>query len=729
MKRKSIKQHLQSFNLPLLQILLVSGMLSLVISCEAEDDIPPPSAYVAPEPVEGCVKIIGVPEISEGIDFECEYPESGVFGDINGTITVEPAENPDAAGINTSANVMMVNQSAGVEVWAGLFFDLASKVDFSEEQTVKIKVYSPASGQTILLKLEDKTDGTLNKEVSATTTVANEWEELSYTFSPSDSDKFDRLVLFFNFNGDKDAATVHYFDDIVLAEGGGGTVASTTSFPVDFETTANGGAVENWSVFENVDNPALEIVSNPDVTVNTSATVAKFTARKDGQAHAGTITQLTTPFTLNASNSIVKIMVWKDVISDVGIKFENGDGGSTGEIKVANTKTNEWEELTFDFSGVVGDPNNANITGLVVFPDFNDSRAQDNVVYFDNITLNGDGTSAANPTSPAPTPTAAAGDVISLFSDAYTDVAVDTWRTDWSASDYTETTVDGDNVKLYSNLNFVGVETVSNQVDASSMTHFHVDYWTGNASVFRVKLVDFGPDGGFEGGDDTEHEIEFTVTPNMWVSLDIPLSDFTGLTNTSNIAQLIFSAAPPGEANVYIDNVYFYKVTTASTEPTSAAPTPTVEAGNVISLFSDAYTDVTVDTWRTDWSSVDYTETTVDGNAVKLYSNLDFVGIETVSNQIDASSMTHFHVDYWTGNATVFRVKLVDFGPDGGFDGGDDTEHEIAYDVTPNTWISLDIPLSDFTGLTNTENIAQLIFSAVTPGEANVYIDNVYFHN
>jgi hypothetical protein len=38
-------------------------------------------------------------------------------------------------------------------------------------------------------------------------------------------------------------------------------------------------------------------------------------------------------------------MVYKTVISDVGIKFVKPDGWSLGEIKVANTVTNEWEEL------------------------------------------------------------------------------------------------------------------------------------------------------------------------------------------------------------------------------------------------------------------------------------------------------------------------------------------------------------------------------------------------
>jgi hypothetical protein len=39
-------------------------------------------------------------------------------------------------------------------------------------------------------------------------------------------------------------------------------------------------------------------------------------------------------------------MVYKTEISDVALKFEVAGGGSLGEIKVANTKINEWEELT-----------------------------------------------------------------------------------------------------------------------------------------------------------------------------------------------------------------------------------------------------------------------------------------------------------------------------------------------------------------------------------------------
>jgi len=81
-------------------------------------------------------------------------------------------------------------------------------------------------------------------------------------------------------------------------------------------------------------------------------------------------------------------MVYKTVISDVGLKFVIPTSGSLGEIKVANTVTNAWEELTFDFSSHIGFPEAIGIDQIVVFPDFNlGGRTQDNIIYFDNISF------------------------------------------------------------------------------------------------------------------------------------------------------------------------------------------------------------------------------------------------------------------------------------------------------------------------------------------------------
>jgi hypothetical protein len=347
-----------------------------------------------------------------------------------------------------------------------------------------------------------------------------------------------------------------------------------------------------------------------------------------------------------------------------------------------------------------------------------------------NVVVAGNAVTPQEPLTAAPTPTRPAANVISMFSNPYTNVAVDTWRTDWSNATLTDLQIAGNDTKKYSALSFVGVEATSSPINASSMTTFHVDAWTPNMTAFRVKLVDFGADATFGGGDDVEHEITFVPTQNAWNSFEIPLADFAGLTTRGHIAQLIFSGLPDAAGIVYIDNVYFHNVPNVNpNEPITAAPTPTRPANSVISMFSNAYTNVPVDTWRTVWSSGNLTDLQIAGNDTKKYSALNFVGVETVNNQINATAMQYFHVDAWTPNMTTFRVKLVDFGANGVYQGtpNDDTEFELSYTPVLNQWNGYDIPLSSFTGLTSRAHIAQLIFSGNPAGAGTVFIDNVYF--
>ena len=177
-----------------------------------------------------------------------------------------------------------------------------------------------------------------------------------------------------------------------LGGGGGDDTGNGTmpNGPIDFETGGY-GADWTWTVFENSENPpALEIVSNPNSSgINTSSTVAKFTALSSGAAYAGCESQHGSDigsFKFDSNNSIVKIMVYKTVISDVGLKFVESDGEAQPEVKVANTKTNEWEELTFDLSGSIGKGKTGIIDQIVIFPDFKD-RSSDHIIYFDNISF------------------------------------------------------------------------------------------------------------------------------------------------------------------------------------------------------------------------------------------------------------------------------------------------------------------------------------------------------
>jgi len=73
-------------------------------------------------------------------------------------------------------------------------------------------------------------------------------------------------------------------------------------------------------------------------------------------------------------------MVMKDVISNCGIKVEDGDGDNQ-EVKVANTVIDEWEKITFDMSVAIG----YTYAKLVFFPDFPDPREAGSTCYIDNI--------------------------------------------------------------------------------------------------------------------------------------------------------------------------------------------------------------------------------------------------------------------------------------------------------------------------------------------------------
>ena len=165
--------------------------------------------------------------------------------------------------------------------------------------------------------------------------------------------------------------------------------ATSQNAPIDFEAGGN-GADWTWTVFENDTNPPLEIVANPDPSgINTSETVAKFTALQLGQAYAGVESMHGSDigtFDLTASNALVNIMVYKTKISDVGIKYVTPSGGAQMELKVANTEVNQWELITIDFSDYIGLGETTGLDQIVIFPDFI-ARDADDVIYFDNISF------------------------------------------------------------------------------------------------------------------------------------------------------------------------------------------------------------------------------------------------------------------------------------------------------------------------------------------------------
>jgi hypothetical protein len=165
--------------------------------------------------------------------------------------------------------------------------------------------------------------------------------------------------------------------------------------------------------------------------------------------------------------------------------------------------------------------------------------------------------------------------------------------------------------------------------------------------------------------------------------------------------------------------------------PPEGAPVPTVPAADVISLFSNSYVNRPVDKWSADWDLADVSDVKIAGNDAKAYTNLTYAGIEFISQTVDATAMTHFHLDAWASGGAIIRIKLVDFGADGVYGGGDDREQELSFNggTTPafrsGVWSSMEIPLASFAGLTTRGHVAQLIISC---DASTLFIDNIYFH-
>lgn len=156
--------------------------------------------------------------------------------------------------------------------------------------------------------------------------------------------------------------------------------------------------------------------------------------------------------------------------------------------------------------------------------------------------------------------------VISMFSDSYADVPVTSWRADWQGvttilEDYV---INGENMMMYSALNYVGVDFVDSRIDASEMTHFHMDVYAPAGDRFNIKLVSFPESLGGTGAETPDLRVDATTTPAFvageWSCLDIPLADFT-LPATdwdwSEIGQLVFSSS--NAQLILFDNVYWHR--------------------------------------------------------------------------------------------------------------------------------------------------------------------------
>ncbi|HTI10395.1 MAG TPA: PKD domain-containing protein [Puia sp.] len=142
------------------------------------------------------------------------------FGGNASSLTVDPT--------NSSNHVMLSTKTNGAQTWAGTTLGTASGFKTIIPQTataakMTVRIYSPAAGLDIKLKLEEHGNGANSVETDVLTTKAGQWETLTFDFSHNASGtpawnqayKYDKCSAFFDF-GNAGTGSVFYWDDITL---------------------------------------------------------------------------------------------------------------------------------------------------------------------------------------------------------------------------------------------------------------------------------------------------------------------------------------------------------------------------------------------------------------------------------------------------------------------------------------------------------------------------------
>lgn len=176
------------------------------------------------------------------------------------------------------------------------------------------------------------------------------------------------------------------------------------------------------------------------------------------------------------------------------------------------------------------------------------------------------------PCAAAPTPPATAApvpssrnewDVISLYSDAYTQTAVTNFDAGWcGAGSIEEIEVAGDKMLLWKSNPCQGIEFTS--IDATAFTHMHIDLYIAAGTdvigkVWNLKFVDTA--------DNQALEVNFNdasspaLEAGKWISIDVPV-------NLADFDKLNQFGVTSGNLNnmAWYDNLYFYRAPTASVD-------------------------------------------------------------------------------------------------------------------------------------------------------------------
>ena len=288
-----------------------------------------------------------------------EDTRKGTYGFISGGF-IPYSENPDKTGANTSLVAASYTRNAG-ELFDVIILD-AQMADLSDylsgAKQMSIDVWSPNAGTTVQITLENDVLAQpanfptgRHSVYLATTSVANAWETLTFTFdnqpdaSVANTD-VNRIVLLFAPN--TNTGDTYYWDNLNGPEFADDPCADETpdaSILNDFECNQNVDYIFTHSGVN------FRRILNPDQNGNTSDYVGRY-VRNGGEEFDVMIGRFDGNLALS-DNSMITLDVWDpNAPTTVTLSLQTVTNDVILAMTATTTTSGAWETLTFDPSDV-----------------------------------------------------------------------------------------------------------------------------------------------------------------------------------------------------------------------------------------------------------------------------------------------------------------------------------------------------------------------------------------
>ena len=565
-----------------------------------------------------------------------DFEAAGGLGDPFGGASASVVADPENGG--TRGQVAMLSATGG-DVWQGININISQSYELVAEKTMQMDVYS-----LVAIDFAPKAQGGVDgapDSVSSAAHTGSGWETLTITYDKSLDGKVPA-------NGVYSELALHYLWDI--ANSNWATPDSRVFYIDNIKATIQKTLIQDFEAAGGLGDPfggaSASVVADPE-NGGTRGQVAMLSAT-GGDVWQGININISQSYELVAEKTM-QMDVYSLVAIDFAPKAQGGVDGAPDSVSSAAHTGSGWETLTITYDKSLDGkvPANGVYSELALhylwdIANSNWATPDSRVFYIDNIKAVGTVTPAdatlpasASPAVPASITAGTAGtDYISIFSDDLTSINVGNFNPGWGqATNASVIENEGDNILRYANLNYQGTDFNNDKQDVSGMGFLHLDYHTTNATVLQFFLIVDGQ------GQESAYDIQANdgITAGSWVSLDIPLSEFTTDLTTLREIKVV------GDGTIYFDNWYFHGTETASIDKNNLS--------NVSLYPSPAQNELTISAENTIQNVTVYN---VLGRKVQSFN------VNATSKKLDVSSLsTGIYILKYTANNVVGSMKFI----------------------------------------------------------------------